>query len=131
MCTNKVSNTEVRIWAMLDNRSQGNFVKKTLRKELKVEGKSITVIVKTLNEDCKHSSLAVNDFEVGSIEEKQADLVALPRIFSQSDLPVASDETSTLENIQQGKYFHRIIPEMKMDRNLDVNLLIGANCLKA
>ena len=58
---------------MLDNRSQGSFVKKTLRKELKVESKSITVIVKTLNEDCKHSSLAVNDFEVGSIEEKQAD----------------------------------------------------------
>ena len=58
---------------MLDNRSQGSFVKKTLRKELKVESKSITVIVKTLNEDCKHSSLAINDFEVGSIEEKQAD----------------------------------------------------------
>ena len=52
-------------------------------------------------------------------------------MFSQGDLPVASDETSTLENIQQGKYLHRIIPEMKMDRNLDVNLLISANCLKA
>ena len=116
---------------MLDNRSQGSFVKKTLHKELKVEGTSIIVIVKTLNEDCKHPSLTVNDFEVGSIEEKQADQVALLRMFSEVDLPVASDETSTLENIQQGKYLHRIILEMKMDRNLDVNLLIDANCLKA
>ena len=51
----KTSNTEVRTWAMLDNCSQGNFVKKTLLEELKVEGKSTTVTVKTLNGDCKHS----------------------------------------------------------------------------
>ena len=52
-------------------------------------------------------------------------------MFSQDDLPVASDEIPTPENIQQWKYLHRIIPKMKMDRNLDVKLLIGANCLKA
>ena len=47
----KISNTVVRTWAMLDNCSQGNFVKKTLLEELKVEAKSTTFIVKTLNED--------------------------------------------------------------------------------
>ena len=52
-------------------------------------------------------------------------------MFSQDDLPVASDKIPTPENIYQWKYLHRIIPEMKMDRNLDVKLLICANCLKA
>ena len=39
----KISNTEVRTWVMLDNCSQGSFVKKTLLEELKVEGKSTTL----------------------------------------------------------------------------------------
>ena len=52
-------------------------------------------------------------------------------MFSQDDLPVASNEIATPENIQQWKYLHRIIQEMKMDRNLDVKLLIAAKCLKA
>ena len=116
---------------MLDNCSQGGFVKKPLLEELKVEGKSTTVTVKTLNGDCKYCSLVVDDLEVANIERKQADVIALSRMFSQDDLPVASDEIATAENIQQWKYLHRIIPEMKMDRNLDVKLLIGANCFKA
>ena len=127
----KLSNTEIRTWAMLDNYSQGSFVKKILQEELKVEGKNATVTIKTLNGDCKHSSLTVDDLEVANIEGKQADWITLPRMFSQGDLPVASDEIATPENTQQWKYLHRIIPEMKIDRNLDVKLLVGANCLKA
>ena len=103
---------------MLDNCGQGSFVKKYLLEELKVEGKSATVTVKT-------------DLEEANIEGKEVDWITLPRMFSQDDLPVASDEIATPENIQQWKYLHRIIPEMKMDRNLDVKLLIGANCLEA
>ena len=33
--------------------------------------------------------------------------------------------------MQQWKHLHRIISEKKLERNLDVRLLIGANCLKA
>ena len=69
--------------------------------------------------------------EVANIEGKQADWITLTRMFSQDDLPVASDEIATPENIQQWKYLHTIIPEMKMDKNLDIKLLIGPNCLKA
>ena len=63
----KLSNTEVRTWAMLDNCSQGSFVKKILLEELKVFGKNTTVTIKTLNGDCQHSSLAVDDLEVALI----------------------------------------------------------------
>ena len=98
--------------------------------ELKVEGKSRTVTIKTLNGDWKHSSLAVDDLEVANIEGKQADWITLSRMFSQDDLPVASDEIVTPETTQKCKYLHRITPEMKIDRHLDVKQLIGANCLK-
>ena len=97
---------------------------------MKFEGKSRTVTIKTLNGDWKHSSLAVDDLEVANIEGKQADWITLSRMFSQDDLPVASDEVVTPENIQKCKYLHRITREMKIARNLDVKWLIGANCLK-
>ena len=97
----KISNTEVRTWAMLDNCSQRSFVKKTFLEDLKVEGKSTTVTIKTLNGNCKHSSLAVDDLEVAIIERKHVDCVTLPRMLSQDDLPVASDEFATPEIIQQ------------------------------
>ena len=45
----KIPNIEVRNWVMLDIYSQGGFVKKTLLKELKIEGKSTTVTVGIAN----------------------------------------------------------------------------------
>ena len=77
-------------YSLIGNCSQGSFVKKTLREELKLEGKSTTVTVKTLNGDCKYSSLAVHDLEAANIQGKQVDWI---------NLPVSSDEIATPENI--------------------------------
>ena len=86
-------------YSLIGNCSQGSFVKKTLREELKVEGKSTTITVKTLNGDCKYSSLAVHDLEAANIQGKQVDWIKLQRMVSQDDLPVSSDEIATPENI--------------------------------
>ena len=61
-------------YSLIGNCSQGSFVKKTLCEELKVEGKSTTVTVKTLNGDCKYSSLAVHDLEAANIQGKTGGL---------------------------------------------------------
>ena len=68
--------------AMLDDCSQGSFEKKTLPEELKVDGKSTTATVKSLNGDFKHSSFAVDDLEVANIEGKQVGWITLPKMFS-------------------------------------------------
>ena len=86
-------------YSLIENCSQGSFVKKTLHEELKVEGKSTTVTVKTLNGDCKYSSLAVHDLEAANTQGKQVDWIKLQRMVSQDDLPVSSDEIATPENI--------------------------------
>ena len=52
-------------------------------------------------------------------------------MFSQDELPAELDEIATPENIKQWECLHRIMPDMKASGNLDVQLLIGANCLKA
>ena len=86
-------------YSLIGNCSQESFVKKTLCEELKVEGKSTTVTVKTLNGDCKYSTLAVHDLEAANIQGKQVDWIKLQRMVSQDDLPVSSDEIATPENI--------------------------------
>ena len=49
----------------------------------------------------------------------------------QLKLKNAANEIAMPDNIKQWKYLHRIIPEMKIDKDLEVGLLIGANCLRA
>ena len=65
------------------------------------------------------------------VEESLGNWIKLPKMFSQDDLPVVANEIVTPDNIKQWKYLHRIIPEMTIDKDLEVGLLIGANCLRA
>ena len=127
----KGSGSVVETWAMLDNCSQGSFVKTNLLKELKVQGINTSVTIKTLNGDFKHSTRVTEGLEVSNAYWKKEEWVSLLRMFSQNELPTELDEIATPENIKQWEYLHRIIPEMKASGNLDIQLLIGANCLKA
>ena len=126
----KGSQAAVNTCAMLDNCSQGRFVKTKLLEELKVSGIKTAVTIKTLNGDYKHSTIAVDGLEVTNVDEKKGGWIKLPRVFSQDDLPAASDEIATADNIQKWEYLRKIIPKMNFDGE-DVQLLIDANCLKA
>ena len=96
----KGSQGAVKTCAMLDNCSQGRFVKTKLLEELKVSGIKTAVTIKTLNGDYKHSStIAVDGLEVTNVDEKKGEWIKLPRVFSQDDLPAASDEIATADNI--------------------------------
>ena len=121
----------VTTWAMLDNCSQGSFVKTNLLEELRVSGIKTSVTIKTLNGDYKHSTIAVDGLEVTNVDEKKGEGIKLPRVFSQDDLPAASDEIATADNIKKWEYLHKIIPKMKNFDGQDFQLLIGANCLRA
>ena len=127
----KNSNTVVRTMAMLDNCSQGSFVKNDLLEKFAVEGTHTSITINTLNGKQKHTSVAVDGLEVSNIDESIGEWIKLPKMFSQDDLPVNANEIATPENIKQWKYLHKIIPEMKVDQQLEVGLLIGANCLRA
>lgn len=52
-------------------------------------------------------------------------------MFTQNELPAVLDEIATSENIKQWEYLNRIIADMKTSGNLDVQLLICLNDLKA
>ena len=127
----KGSQGVVKTWAMLDNFSRGSFVKTNLFEVLKVSGIQTSVTIKTLNGDYKHSTIAVDSLEVTNVDEEKGEWMKLPRVFSQDHLPAESNEIATGDNIQKWEYLHKIISKMKNFDGLDVQLLIGANCLKA
>ena len=127
----KGSQGVVKTWAMLDNFSQGSFVKTNLFEVLKVSGIQTSVTIKTLNGDYKHSTIAVDGLEVTNVDEEKGEWMKLPRVFSQDHLPAESNEIATGDNIQKLEYLHKIISKMKNFDGQDVQLLIGANCLKA
>ena len=85
----KGSQGVVKTWAMLDNCSQGSFVKTNLFEVLKVSGIQTSVTIKTLNGDYKHSTIVVDGLEVTNVDEKKGEWMKLPRAFSQDDLPAA------------------------------------------
>ena len=78
----KGSGSVVETWAMLDNCSQGSFVKTNLLDELKVQGINTSVTIKTLNGDFKHSTRAIEGLEVSNADRKKEEWISLPRMFS-------------------------------------------------
>ena len=124
----------VNTWAMLDNFSQGSFVKTNLlgrflvSKQNSSDNQNIEWRLQVFINNC--SLLMVWK---SNVDEKKGEWIKLPRVFSQDDLPTVSDEIATADtyNIQKWAYLHKIIPKMKNFDGQDVQLLIGANCLKA
>lgn len=87
--------------------------------------------MKTLNGDFKHSTRANKGLEVSNADGEKEEGNNLPIMFTQNELPAVLDEIATSENIKQWEYLHRIIADMKTSGNLDVQLLICLNDLKA
>ena len=53
------------------------------------------------------------------------------RVLTQEDLPVDSNKVATIDKIQRWGYLDKIKAEVNASDNIEVTLLIGANCVKA
>ena len=60
----KLSNREVKTFAMLDTGSQVTFAKEKLSSDLGIQGKKTSVTVKTMNGEVTKSSESLEDLEV-------------------------------------------------------------------
>ena len=76
--------------------------------------------IQTLNGDYKHSPIAADGLKASNVEQRKGEWIILPKASVQDDLPAASDETATSENIQKWKYLLNIIPKIKTFDDQDV-----------
>ena len=125
------SDKVLAIHAMLDNCSQGTFVKEDIVSALGLEGLSTTIAVKTLSGETSEETKAVDGLQVASSSFKDGRWISLPRAFTRNEFPVDCEEIATPGKIKKCEYLDEIAKEICQDDSMSVSLLIGANCKAA
>ena len=129
----KSSRKMVTRYAMLDNCSQGSFIKEEIIEELEITGRKLKLGLETLMGEKSEELAAVNVLIVSGISCSKGvpvEWIEVPKAYSRSFLPVERDEIATPKK-WKWKYSKPITPETTQDDDAEVGMLIGANCMKA
>ena len=119
-------------FAMLDNCSQGCFVKVSLIKTLQISGQKTSITVKILNGEENHTTFALEGLRGCSQLGLNQEWISLPKTYTRKDLPVDSWEVATAQKLKKWKHLPCVADEViKENRNINIELLIGTNCTRA
>ena len=100
---NKILDT----YAMLDNCSQGTFVKEEMTEALGITGAETRVTVKTLNGEISQMTTVVENLKVvGSLGKPK--WIKLPRAYTEQELTVDEQEIATPKKVKRLNYLERI-----------------------
>ena len=125
--SNKVINTH----ALLDNCNQGTFVMKS-SDTMGKDGTPTSITIKTLNGDVTNTSVAVEGLKVcAAAASGKNRWVKIPKAFSWDELQVDAKDIATPEKIAKWEYLDEILHEISQSSDVEIGLLIGANCSKA
>ena len=121
---------DVLTYAMVDYCSQGSFIREVLVKKIQTLGQKTTLYLKTLNGDRSEPTTAIDGLQVGGSKDGNT-WIKLPRIYTRKHLPVDKKEVATPEKIEEWGYLKTISSEITQTDDVEVGLLVGANCMKA
>ena len=98
----------IRTYAMLDNCSEGSFIKQDLLKRLDVDGPKLSLNMKTLTGKKSEETQMVDNLKVAGVDKMNNDWISLPKVFSKKTLPVENKEVATPEKVSNRKYLDSI-----------------------
>ena len=125
------SNKVISTHAQLDNCSQGTFVMKSIVDTMGIDGTPGSITIKTLNGDVTNASVAVEGLNVcGAAASGKNRWVKIPKAVSLDELQVDAEDIATPEKIAEWEYLDEILHESSQPFDLEIGLLIGANCSK-
>ena len=81
---------------MLDNCSQGSFIKQDLQR-LGLDGQKLSLNLKTLTEE----TLIVYNLKVARLNKMNNEWISLPKVFSKKTLPAEKEEVATPEKVSK------------------------------
>ena len=126
--THENSEKQIKTFALLDNGSQGSFIKDELLDEFEVDKIDTAITITTVSGETRRRSRAADGFKVASIFSTDKK-VFLPRCYSQTSFPVNSNEVPTPEKIKKWKYLQKINCQIPQDEDhIEVQMLISADC---
>ena len=115
---------------MLDNCSQGSFIKQDLLKTLGVGGQKLSLNLKTLTGEKSEETQMVDNLKVAGVNKMNNDWISLPKVYSKKTLPVEKEEVDTPEKVSKWKYLDSVKSEITQRDDIEIGMLIGANCMK-
>ena len=120
----------ITTYAMLDNCSQGYFIHNNLVKELGFHGVKIILNLKTFHGKKTEITMVVEGVKVTGMSADDS-LLSLPKLYTRMEIPVDKEEIPTPAKIKEWKHQRSISNENVQRDDVQVVLLIDANCMKA
>ena len=126
------SNKYVETMAMLDSCSQATFVADSLVTNLGLNGRKTTLSVTTINGTEMIKSTVIEGLSVSSSNGCDVSTkLKLPNSYTRDELPVDPEEVATKQKLKNWSHLQSILHQFPDKDEVKVELLIGANCLKA
>ena len=120
----------MKTYAMLDNCSQGSFIKQELLKRLGADGQKLSVNLKTPTGEKSEEALMVDNVKVAVVNNMN-DCILLPKVYLKKTLPVEKEEVATPEKVSKWKYLDLIMSEITQTNDIEIGMLLGSiNILK-
>ena len=124
---------EVLTYAMLDSCIQGSFIQDDLIKEFQLSSRKTRktrLNLKTLNGEWPKSTLQIKGMDVKGVIGNNSG-IKLSKLYAMTELLVDKEEIATSDIIKQWDYLKVITSDITQTDSIRVDLLIGANCMRA
>ena len=122
---------QIPTYVILDNCSQGCFMKDSIRKNLRVDGRKTEITIKTLNGEEKMKSTVMSGLKVWSdSDEGSKRWLDLPATYTKEVLPADVEEVAAREKIEIWDHLKKIANKVSKASDIEIGLLIGLNCAK-
>ena len=112
-----------KTYAILENCSQGSFIRDELVEELWITGRKLQLSLKTLTSEKLVSGIDLK-------KNRTNEWIELPRTYSKQYLPVEREEVPTPNKIKKWTYLKSISREITKQDDIEIGILIGVNCMK-
>ena len=123
---------EVSTFAMLDNCSQGCFIKNNIRERLGASGRKTEIIIKTLNGNQEVASTVISGLKVASdMKGVRRNWLNLPATYTKEELPADVEEVATRDKVAGWEHLKELVDKVPRKSDIEMGLLIEANCAKA
>ena len=84
-----------------------------------------------INGELKIPSKVIDGLQTSGVNDDINQWVPLPTAFARDELPVDNDDITEPGQLKQWKYLEPVVNQLNLEENVSVELLIGANCMKA
>ena len=123
---------QISEYEMLDNCSQGCFIKDSIRKNLGVDGRKTEITIKTFNGEQKVKSAVMSGLKVRSDNnEDNKRWLDLPTTYTKEELPADVEKVAIRAKIELLNHLKMTANKVPKSSNIEIGLLVEANCTMA